>query len=120
MRFKTLQGYVLVVVLGLLLIAATILVLLQWGNTSTFSLYGKNTQPNTAVIILASVVGGVVLIPLLKLFFHGIRDIRRGRMQESADRVEKLDRQQKKATQEAKKAAEKKQQAKQDAGESES
>jgi Mg2+/citrate symporter len=119
MRFKTFQGYVLVVLIGLLLIAGGILVILQWGNHTEFSAYGKNTTQNTAVLMLASVVAGMVLIPLVKVLIRGVRDINRGRRQESMDRVEKLDKQQQKATREAQKAAEKKQQARQDAQQSE-
>lgn len=107
MRFKTFPGYVLVVLIGLLLIAGGILIVLQWGNSATFSLYGKNMEYNTGLVVLFSLVAGVVLIPLLKVFFYGLRDIRRGRMQESVDRVEKLDKQQQQAAKAADKAAQK-------------
>lgn len=105
MRFKTVQGYVLVVVVGLLIAAGAILVILQWGNTANFSLYGKNMVYNTAGVVIGSMIAGVVLIPLLKLFFHGIKDIRSGRMQEKVDRIDELEKQQRKAAAKEEKAA---------------
>jgi uncharacterized integral membrane protein len=97
MHFKTLQGYVLTVVIGLILAAAVVLVILQWGNTAEFSLYGKNQTYNTALVVLGSLIFGVLLIPLLKVFFRGLRDIRRGRQDERIDRIDKLEKQQRQA-----------------------
>jgi uncharacterized membrane protein len=101
MHLKTLQGYVAVVVIGLLLAAGVVLVILQWGNSAAFSLYGKNTTYNTALVVLGGVIAGVALIPLLKMFFHGIGHIRRGRQDERIDRVNKLEKEQRKAQRES-------------------
>lgn len=105
MRFKTVQGYVQVVVIGLLLAAGAILVILQWGNTASFSLYGKNVIYNTGGVVLVSVAAGAMLIPLMRWFIHGIKDIRHGRMQEKVDRIGELEKLQRKATAKAADAA---------------
>ncbi|NBB95424.1 MAG: hypothetical protein GVY16_06745 [Planctomycetes bacterium] len=97
MHFKTLRGYVLSVIIGLILAAAVVLVILQWGNTAEFSLYGKNQAYNTALVVLGSLIFGAVLIPLFRVFFRGIRDIRRGRQDEQIERVGTLDKQQRRA-----------------------
>jgi len=79
MNYRTFRGYVQAVVSGLVILAAALLVVLQWGNVSAFSLYGKNTQLNTGVLMLCSLAGGVVLYWLVRAFLRGALAIRRGR-----------------------------------------
>ncbi|MFP3938598.1 MAG: hypothetical protein ACLFVW_09695 [Phycisphaerae bacterium] len=107
MSYKTVQSYTLVVLTGILLLAAIILVVLQWGNHAEFSFYGKNYSirtieggkvdggVNTALLMLFSAAGGIVLWWCVKLLFRSVRAVRRSR-REDADRgvqkrVEKLE-----------------------------
>ena len=77
-----------VVVGGLVSIAAFILIALQWGNTTdTFSLYGRTTTVNLALLMLASAIGGVIVWFCVKLLLTGSMGIWRYRRQQA-----KLDR----------------------------
>ena len=79
MKFSTFKGYVLVIVSGLVVLAALLLVVLQWGNTSVFSLYGKNVEANTGLLVILSAVGGVVVMFMTKALFHGALILRKAR-----------------------------------------
>jgi len=95
MNVSSVKGYVFVVFSGLLILAAAVLVLLQWGNRSTFSLYGKNYGQNpaggegvsTALLMLLSAAGGLVTAGLLWMLFRGGRAIRRGHRQEAQEQI---------------------------------
>ena len=84
------KAYIAIVISGLVLLAATILVILQWGNRTVFSLFGKNYGANanaegglnTALVILGSAVGGVVAWYLLRALFWGVRALHRVRRDE--------------------------------------
>lgn len=53
---------------GLVVLAAALLVMLQWGNSADFSLFGKNEPSlNTALLMLLCVAFGAALPWLLKL-----------------------------------------------------
>ena len=83
MNLNLLKGYVLIVLSGLVILAAVVLVALQWGNRGNFSLYGKNIpDANTAVVVLASAAGGVVLLFLPMLLARGISALRMGRREQ--------------------------------------
>lgn len=82
MRFETVKGYLMVLFSGAIILAASLLVILQWGNASEFSLYGKNYSiqlangagqggVNTAVLMILSAVGGVVALVLARTFIRG-------------------------------------------------
>jgi len=78
MKLTLLKGYVQVIVSGVVILAAVLLVALQWGNVSSFSLYGQNRQVNTFYLMLFSAIGGVVLYFLVKVLFHGVFTLRKG------------------------------------------
>ena len=83
MNLNLFKGYVLVVLSGLVILAAAILVALQWGNRGDFSLYGKNIpDASTAVVVLTSAAGGVVLLYLAKVMARGISALRKGRREQ--------------------------------------
>ena len=67
MKAKLVGAYVGAVFSGLVLLAAALLVILQWAVSSEFSLFGKPTTVNTALLILGCVVFGALLPWLLKL-----------------------------------------------------
>ena len=94
MRIQSVKGYVLTIGCGLLIAAGAVLVILQWGNTARFSLYGKNQTYNTALVMVGSILGGMALIPLVKLFIHGVKAVRRGRMEGKVNRLEKAQKKQ--------------------------
>lgn len=79
MSGKTFLGCVLMVVPGLVLIAAGILTGMQWDNQADFWLFGKNYRVadenglNTALLMLLSGAGGVVVVVLVWLFVRGLR-----------------------------------------------
>jgi len=72
MKTKLIKSYLLVVICGLVLLAAALLVILQWGNSSSFSLFGKNYGQNTpggvntGLIMICCLVAGPLLIVLGK------------------------------------------------------
>jgi hypothetical protein len=76
MTIGTFKGYVLVILGGLVVAAAVVLLALQWGNQAEISIYGLNRRPNTAVLMLCSGVGGVVVMWVGELFLHGWRILR--------------------------------------------
>ncbi len=68
MNIKLIGAYVGAIGSGLVVLLAALLVMLQWGNHSDFSLFGKNIDDaNTALLMLCSVAFGVALLWLLKL-----------------------------------------------------
>jgi len=76
MNFKTVRAYIITVVCGLVLLAAVLLVILQWGNPAEFSLYGKNYSLRFQKDGSA---GGILLFYVCKLLVWGIRTIVRSR-----------------------------------------
>ncbi len=95
MNAKSLKGYVMVVFSGLVVLAAVLLIVLQWGNTSAFSAYGKNYGDNapgginTALLMLGSAAGGIVLAVMLWMLYRGIRELRAGWKKDDARRTRK-------------------------------
>jgi len=79
------KGYVYTIFSGLLLAAALVFTLLQWGSKSTFSLFGKPVENVvTFWIVLFSAVGGIVVLYLVRLFVRGVRLLHKVR---SAERL---------------------------------
>jgi len=70
MNIKLVGAYVGAVFSGLVVLLAALLVILQWANTSKFLLFGKDTFPNSALLILGCVAFGALLPWLLKLLLH--------------------------------------------------
>jgi len=89
MKLSLLKGYVQAIVSGLIILAAVLLVALQWDQVAGFSLFGKRYDivvvnddvrggVNTALLMLFSAIGGVVLYFLVKVLFHGALTLRKG------------------------------------------
>ncbi len=78
MKFK---GWLYVLYSGLFLAAAILLVLLQWGNSADFSLYGKNLPGvNVALLMVLCVLGGLKARWAVKVLFRGLgllREVRK-------------------------------------------
>ena len=92
MTFKVIASYVAAVLTGLVVIAAGILLGLQWGNDCAFSLFGKNTQMNTSLALLIAMAFGVLLPFLLRLLWASFKTINRqrqfsGSVQRAADKA---------------------------------
>lgn len=80
MGMKRMKGYFLTVFNGLVLLAAVVLLTLQWGNSGGFSLYGKNIpNANIGLVMLLSVLAGVLLPRTLRAFLRGIGALRKTR-----------------------------------------
>jgi len=47
------------------------------------TIYGKDVEPTTLVVIVASAVGGILLVLLARAFVHGVGIIRRARHEQS-------------------------------------
>jgi len=79
--FKLFKGWFILILTGLVIIAAVVLVALQWWKTADLTLYGKDVTSTTLVLMLLSAVGGVVMVWLAKAFFYGLRIIRQSKPQ---------------------------------------
>ncbi len=101
MPFSKIKSHILVSICGVVLLAVLLLIVLQWGNTSAFSFFGKSygtSAPggvNTGLIMLGCLVGGPVLLWLGKIFYCHSMQIYRHR-----SAVEKAARQQTKIAEE--------------------
>lgn len=64
MSASTVKGYLLTVLCGLVVFATVLLVILQWGVRSTFSLYGKPVRdvPTLWLVLAAGVAGPVFIL----------------------------------------------------------
>ncbi len=76
MKVSRIKGWFLVVVSGLVLLSMVVLVTLQWGNHAQFSLYGQNRTVNTMVLVALSLVGGAVMVGVVRLLRRGVRTLR--------------------------------------------
>jgi len=66
-KSKLVGSYIVVVVGYLIVLAAMLLLVLQWGNTCDVSLYGKNVRANTAVVAVIALGLGALALPFGKL-----------------------------------------------------
>ncbi|MDY6913358.1 MAG: hypothetical protein SVT52_02725 [Planctomycetota bacterium] len=89
MNYQNVKGTAYVVLSGIVLLAIVLLVILQWGNNSDFSLYGKNVQANTAVLMVLSAVGGFVLWWTAKWMITGVGIMRLARRAEASEQPRK-------------------------------
>ncbi len=93
MNTKLIKGCTLTVISGLVIVAAVVLVAMQWGNSANFSLYGKNFSikdnggVNTAILMLCSAGGGVAILIMFWILLKGISAILKGRKLARQDRV---------------------------------
>ncbi|MBL7220793.1 MAG: hypothetical protein ISS69_11815 [Phycisphaerae bacterium] len=79
MLLKKINGYILAITGGLVLLAGALLLALQWGNGCDFSLYGKNIRVNTGLVILCSAIAGWLVPKIFSIMFKGIAKIRKVR-----------------------------------------
>ena len=79
MKYNRLKGYTLVIVSSVILLAVLVFLILQWGSTAKFSLFGPEKQANTGLLILTSAVGGIVILYVCKMMTCGIALLRRTR-----------------------------------------
>ena len=79
MILKKINGYILAIVSGLVLLAGALLLALQWGNGCDFSLYGKNIRVNTGLVILCAAIAGWLVPKVFRVLFTGIAKIRKVR-----------------------------------------
>jgi len=79
MLLKKINGYILAITSGLVLLAGVLLLALQWGNGCDFSLYGKNIRVNTGLVILCSAIAGWLVPKIFRIMFKGIAKIRKVR-----------------------------------------
>jgi len=91
MSYRGIKGIVQIVGGGLVTAAGAILIALQWGNHAEFSFFGRNYSIrflpqgqttdgiNTAMLMLASAVGGVAMAAAMWLLVRGILAVRRSR-----------------------------------------
>ena len=73
MKFRTIKGYVLVIAGGFVILSAAILFILQWGKVADFSAYGPHVGVNTSLLMIFSAIGGLLLVPLIRAFFKGMK-----------------------------------------------
>lgn len=81
MTLRTVRAYGQTIFSGLVLLAIMILIVLQWGNNADFTAYGPHYDVNTAVLILLSALGGIVVVALSWVFVNGVVILARGRSQ---------------------------------------
>jgi len=79
MNGKNVAGIILMVLSGLVLAAAILLIALQWGNHCNVTMYGPSVRVNTALLMLCSAAGGVVMVVMGKIFLYGLRNVLRER-----------------------------------------
>ena len=79
MLIKKINGYILTIVSGLVLLAGALLLALQWGNYCDFSLYGKNISVNTGLIVACAAIAGWLTPKIFRIMFRGIAKIRKVR-----------------------------------------
>ncbi len=79
MILKKINGYILAVVSGLVLLAGVLLLALQWGNYCDFSFYGKNTRVNTGLILLCAAIAGWLAPKVFRVMLRGIAKVRKVR-----------------------------------------
>ena len=81
---NTFKGYVLTILCGIVVVAAVVLVALQWGSTAKFSLYGPEKSVPTVWLVLASAVGGWVFPHVARMFLRGAGIVRQSRKDKAA------------------------------------
>ena len=91
MTVKGVKGYILVTLMGLYIVAAVILVLLNVKNMAAISWFGQNLNHSTGRIMIYSALVGFSFYWAIKWMFSGIKNIRAGTLQGKINRVGKLD-----------------------------
>jgi len=88
MNIRILKGYVLVLASGLALLAAGLLLILQWGNKADLTAYGPHVEVSTLLLMVASGVGGVLAALLARVLLHGMRSLSQGRREQTRRQAE--------------------------------
>lgn len=96
MNLRLMKGNVQVFLSGFFLAAVILLIILQWGQRSQFYLFGKpfSIVPsesysgysgglNTAVLVIASGIGGIATYFAIKILISGLLNIHKGRQEQS-------------------------------------
>lgn len=82
MNWRIFRSYLFVLVTAPILLALVLLIVLQWGNTCTFSFYGKNLDKFSMVgLIAGSLIAGAIAPKLIAMFLRSFRDVQRHRRQ---------------------------------------
>jgi len=79
MLIKKINGYILAIAAGLVLLAGAVLVVLQWSVHAKFLFYGKPMQVNTSLLIICSLIAGWLTPKIFRIMLRGIRKIRKVR-----------------------------------------
>ncbi len=90
MKGNIIKAYFFTVFGGIVLFAAVLLVVMQWGNHVEFNLYGTKFAVyeeagkvtggiDTALLMLLSAAGGIVLLKLFRWMIRGVMTIARAR-----------------------------------------
>ena len=83
MKLASIKGHIQAGVGGLYLLACIVLLVLQWGNMSAYSLFGKNQNVHTWALMLASAVGGALAVVMIRQFYRGMKTISQNRPPEA-------------------------------------
>jgi uncharacterized integral membrane protein len=79
MFLKRINGYILAISAGLVLLAGALLLALQWGNSGAFSLFGKNMGVKMGVALAGAAVAGWLTPKVFRIMLKGVRKIRKVR-----------------------------------------
>ena len=91
MRFETVKGYLMVLFSGAIILAASLLIILNWTSRADLHVFAWHYSIriieggtfvggfNTALLMILSAVGGVVALVLARTFIRGAAALRKGR-----------------------------------------
>ncbi len=79
MFFKKVNGYLLVIASGLVLLAGALLLALQWSKKGPFTLYGKSMSVNMTTALSCAAIAGWLTPKVFGLMLKGLRKIRKVR-----------------------------------------
>lgn len=79
MNFKLYRGYALIAVSGLLILAAVVLIFVNWDQACTLHLFTKDiTCVNVGPLMLLSAVCGLAMWYVVKILCRGVKLLRAG------------------------------------------
>jgi len=79
MFLKKLNGYLLAISGGLVLLAGALLLALQWDNNGAFSLFGKSMSVNMSLALGCAAIAGWLTPKIFRIMLRGVRKIRKVR-----------------------------------------
>ena len=77
---KAVYGYFVVVLSGLIILAAFVLAIMNYEETSKFKPFAEVMNADTAVVMVCSAAGGILVLYMFRALIWGIRVISRSRM----------------------------------------